>query len=74
MARHTYLPPQELAVIYLGLDDKDQAFAWLEKAYQERFSSLIYFTVDPALDSLRPDPRFDDLARRLNLVPRHLPT
>jgi tetratricopeptide (TPR) repeat protein len=69
MSHHTYIPPHEMAVIYLGLGDKDNAFAWLEKAYHERFSSLIYFTVDPALDSLRSDPRFDDLARRLNLSP-----
>lgn len=67
LSRHTYVPPQDLAVIYLGLGDKDQTFTWLEKAYAERFSSLIYLTADPAFDSIRSDPRFEDLARRLNL-------
>ncbi|HEY9286120.1 MAG TPA: protein kinase [Pyrinomonadaceae bacterium] len=64
-----YLPPFERAVVHTGLDDRDAAFAWLEKAYEERFASLPYLAVDPAFDRLRPDPRFGDLLRRLNLPP-----
>jgi serine/threonine protein kinase/Flp pilus assembly protein TadD len=63
------IPAQERAIIYIGLDDKDQAFYWLEKAYEERFGSLIALTSDPIFDSLRSDSRFADLARRINLTP-----
>jgi serine/threonine-protein kinase len=64
------ISPHERAVIYIGLDDKEQAFAWLRKAYEERFFSLAYLMVDPMYDSLRADPRFADLARDMNLKPK----
>lgn len=67
MSQHTYISPHEKAVIYLGLGERDQAFYWLNKACDERFAVLIYLTVDPAFDDLRSDPRFEKLARRLNL-------
>jgi TolB-like protein len=67
ISKHTYIPPFEFAVIYLGLGDKEHVFVWLEKAYEDRFATLIYLTVDPAFDNIRADPRFGDLARRLNL-------
>jgi len=54
-----------IALVYVGLDEKDQAFAWLEKAYVERFNPSIL--VRPAFDALRSDPRFQDLLRRLGL-------
>ena len=55
------------ARIYAGLGDKEQAFAWLEKAYEERSSGLYLLNVDPIWDSLRSDPRFNDLLRRIGL-------
>lgn len=63
------VPAQEKAIIYIGLNDKDKAFKYLEQAYAERFSSLISLTTDPLFADLRPDSRFADLARRLNLQP-----
>ena len=63
------LPAQEVAIVYVGLGDKDNAFAWLEKAYQEKFGPLIYLGVEPLFDSLRSDARYHDLMRRLNLAP-----
>jgi len=63
------VPAQERAIIYIGLDDKDQAFKWLEQAYQEHFPPLISLTTEPIFDGLRSDPRFADLARRMNLTP-----
>jgi serine/threonine-protein kinase len=62
-----YVTPYYRAVIYAGLEERDEAFAWLEKAYQERDEWLLHLKVDPKLDSLRTDPRFADLAARLNL-------
>jgi hypothetical protein len=55
------------AVIHIGLGDKDQAFSWLEKAVEDRSEWLCQFRVDPALDPLRSDPRFDALLRRVNV-------
>lgn len=64
-ARETYMPAYFFALIYTGLGDHDQAFNWLEKAYQERSSVLAYLQVDPRLDPLRADPRYEALRRRL---------
>jgi hypothetical protein len=60
---------QKIACRYLGLGDKEQAFAWLNRAYQERDNWLIYLNVEPRLDPLRSDPRFTDLLRRVGLSP-----
>ena len=59
--------PAELAVLYAGLDDKEQAFASLEKAYAEHDLQLQFLKVDPHYDSLRADPRFTDLMHRVGL-------
>jgi TolB-like protein/DNA-binding winged helix-turn-helix (wHTH) protein len=55
----------EVALIYVGLDQKDQAMAWLEKAYAERFSPWVLMR--PCFDSLRSDPRFQNLLRRIGI-------
>ncbi len=59
----------EIALIYAGLGEKERAFAWLEKAYQDRDSWLVYMKADPRFDPLRSDPRFQDLVRRVGLTP-----
>ena len=61
-----YIPPYEIAIVYAGLGEKDEVFKWLEKAYDERSSWLLWLNVDPRLDSLHLDPRFQDLLRRMN--------
>jgi hypothetical protein len=63
------IPPLEEALVYVGLGDRDQAFARLNECYEERFGILSYLTADPVYDDLRSDPRFAELARRLNLMP-----
>jgi tetratricopeptide (TPR) repeat protein len=55
----------EIALIYAGLRDNDQAFEWLERAYQVRDKGLTYLMVDPCLDPLRTDPRFNVLLKRV---------
>ena len=62
-----YVPADRIALIYAGLGDKDEAFAWLEKAYDERSFNMTWLKVEPRWDSLRYDPRFADLVRRLGL-------
>ncbi|MDQ6786398.1 MAG: hypothetical protein M3033_06215, partial [Acidobacteriota bacterium] len=64
-----YVSPFNIAVYYAKLGEKDEAFAWLEKAYQERFYALTILKVDPRFESLHSDPRYDDLLRRMGLQP-----
>ena len=60
---------QDLAAVYAGLGEKDQAFAWLEKDFQARSGLLAWSRWTPPFDSLRSDPRFADLLRRMGLKP-----
>ena len=69
-AKSKYVSAFEIALVHAGLGEKDQAFAWLEKAYEERSSDLVTLTTEPRFDHLRSDPRFIDLARRIGLVPQ----
>ncbi len=65
----TYVSPGHTALVYLGLDQKDEALKWLQKAYQDRYAWLVFLKVDPIFDSLRSDPKFRDLVRRVRLEP-----
>jgi|HubBroStandDraft_1064217.scaffolds.fasta_scaffold32696_1 TolB-like protein/DNA-binding winged helix-turn-helix (wHTH) protein/Tfp pilus assembly protein PilF len=57
----------ELAAIYAALDEKDQAFAWLDKAYQNREGGLMFLNTPLSFDGLRSDPRFTNLIRKMGL-------
>jgi TolB-like protein/Tfp pilus assembly protein PilF len=65
--RRGAIMPFGLIWAYAGLGDKDQAFAWLEVAYQDRRSRMVGLNIDPLMDPLRSDPRFADLVRRVGL-------
>jgi len=56
----------EVALVYAGLGEKDQAFDWLERAYKTHDKGMCYLKIDPPLDPLRSDPRYQDLVRRMN--------
>ncbi len=56
----------DIAIIEVGLGDKDRALAWLDKAYEDRSFFLLNLKNEPELDPLRSDPRFEDLLRRMN--------
>jgi TolB-like protein/Flp pilus assembly protein TadD len=62
-------PAMHLAAVYAGLGEKDQAFAWLERDFQGRTGLLIFITTLPDYDTLRDDPRYTDLLRRIGLRP-----
>jgi TolB-like protein/DNA-binding winged helix-turn-helix (wHTH) protein/cytochrome c-type biogenesis protein CcmH/NrfG len=64
-----FVPPFALALLYARMADRDRAFAWLEKAVDERDSHVISLKVEPAFDSLRSDPRYVWLLGRMNLAP-----
>ena len=60
--------PYWVGVAYMHLGEMDQAFAYFEKAYEERrYNNLVFLKVEPGLDPLRSDPRYHDLLRRMNL-------
>jgi len=61
--------PSRIAVIYAGLNDKDRAFEWLEKAYRERSSFPVGIKSQLEYDNLRDDPRYHDLLKRVGLPP-----
>jgi TolB-like protein/Flp pilus assembly protein TadD len=61
------IAPQDLAYVYAALGNRDEAFAWLDKAFEHRSSRILWLKVDPRVDSLRSDPRFAALIRRLGL-------
>ena len=62
-----YVSPEELAGLYAMLGDREGAFAQLEKAYVAHDLQLQVLKIDLHLDSLRSDPRFEDLVRRVGL-------
>ncbi|HJQ68073.1 MAG TPA: protein kinase [Blastocatellia bacterium] len=64
----TYFPPYFMAELYANLDERDKAFEWLERAFEERAGFLVHIKSEPAFDNLRPDPRFADLLRRIGFV------
>ena len=68
-SKQEYVPGTSIAFIYAGLGEKDQAFAWLDKGYEQRVFQLQWIKLEPRWDSLRSDPRFRDLLRRLGLAP-----
>jgi TolB-like protein/Flp pilus assembly protein TadD len=68
MSAARYVPSVYIALIYTGLNDKDEAFRWLDKAFDERCEYLVYLPTEPLADPLRNDPRFAQLLHRLGLT------
>jgi eukaryotic-like serine/threonine-protein kinase len=69
LSRQHYIDPYYFGLIYVGLGEADKAFEWFEKAYQERSEELLFLKVEPRLDPVRADSRFQSLVRRLGLPP-----
>ena len=68
-SQRTYVPSYYMATIYTGLGDREQALVCLEKAYEQRDNGLVELKADPIFDTLRSDPRFQDLLRRVGFPP-----
>jgi non-specific serine/threonine protein kinase len=69
LSGHTYVTPFAVALSHIGLGEKDQAFEWLEKSYEEHSHWLVWLKAWPVFDSLRSDARFQSLLRRMNFPP-----
>jgi TolB-like protein len=67
LIKQRYVEPHCLALVYIGLGDKDKAFEWLDRAIRDRSSSPTFIKVAPFFDSLKTDPRYDALVRRFGL-------
>jgi serine/threonine protein kinase/tetratricopeptide (TPR) repeat protein len=67
LAAHRYVAPYFIAGIHVGLGANERAIEYLEKAYEEHCHWLIYLHIDPSMDGLREDPRFQNLLRRVGL-------
>jgi serine/threonine protein kinase/tetratricopeptide (TPR) repeat protein len=68
-AKRIYIDPASIAGSYAFLGERDLAFRWLEKAYGEKSGFLLYIKILPSFDSLRSDPRYADLLKRMGLPP-----
>src|SRR6059036_286738 len=67
MAKRQYVNTTAFASIYLGLGEKEKALDWLDKAYHDQESACWYLTVDPIYDSVRKDPRFQAILKKIGL-------
>jgi TolB-like protein/Tfp pilus assembly protein PilF len=68
ISQKEYVEPYFIALIYTALGERDEAFAWLEKGYEEHILTMGELKIDPMFDSLRNDPRFDNLLQRMGLA------
>jgi eukaryotic-like serine/threonine-protein kinase len=67
LATHRYVAPYFFAGIHVGLGENDRAIEYLEKSYEEHSHWLIYLHMDPSMDGLRDNPRFQNLLHRVGL-------
>lgn len=67
MRKTRYVTPGAFVFAYMGLGEHAQVFVWLERAFEERTNIIKFIKVNPMYDSVRADPRFVDLVRRVGL-------
>jgi tetratricopeptide (TPR) repeat protein len=68
VAKQRFVSPFDFALLYMGLGEKDQAFEWLNKTFDENPYRIAFIKVNPRFDILRSDPRFNELLRRMKLT------
>ena len=74
LAKQKYVAPYFFAGVHAGLGENERAIEYLERCFQEHSHWLIYLHLDPSLDGLRDEPRFQDLLRRVGLAPAMIPS
>ncbi|CAN5582535.1 hypothetical protein BH20ACI3_BH20ACI3_38040 [soil metagenome] len=65
LSNERYVPPYNIALIYNGLGERDEAIAWLERGFEQRDPRMVFLKVEPKWNNLHDDPRFQDLQRRV---------
>jgi serine/threonine-protein kinase len=65
LSKERFIPPVHIAMIYNGLGERDEVFAWLERALEQHDPKLTFLKVDPKWNNLRDDPRFQDFMHRI---------
>jgi tetratricopeptide (TPR) repeat protein len=73
LSKTQFIAAWAIGMIYVALGDKDEAFAWMDRAYKERDPWLLSLRVNPWVDPLRSDPRFDELMRRVEATAKLTP-
>jgi len=68
LGERRYATSYGVALVYAGLGENEEAFHWLDKAYDERSHWLVWLSLDPRWSGLHPDPRFDQLRRHVGLI------
>src|SRR5439155_10779414 len=70
MRQHRYVSSNDVALVHAGLDEKGEAFRWLDRAYKINDAWLVYITVDPRWEPLHNDPRFAEIVNSVGLPNR----
>jgi DNA-binding winged helix-turn-helix (wHTH) protein/TolB-like protein len=73
LSKERYVSAYDIALIYAALADTENAFQWLERAFEDRSSPINFLAQDPMLDALHVDPRFQSLVQRIGIYHRALP-
>jgi serine/threonine-protein kinase len=66
-SKQGYVPPTDFAALHFALEENDQGFVWLDQAHKGRDGFLVWLRVDPFYDSIRSDPRFTDMLKKMGL-------
>jgi len=69
MSKSRYVTPYGIALVYAGMGNKDEAFRWLEKAFDDRANWLVWLRFDPRWEALHADPRYAEMVRRMGFPP-----
>lgn len=69
LSKTRYVPAFDQMLVHAGLGERDEAFEWLQRAYEERYGPLVLLRVDPDFQSLRDDPRFEPFVRKIGVAP-----
>ncbi len=72
VAKQRYVSPYCPGLVYAGLGEQERAFSWMERSCDERDVSLVWLNVEPRLERMRADPRFESLRRRMGFNGEHV--
>jgi hypothetical protein len=68
LSSQEYVSPYDVAMVHVGLEENEESFLWLQRAFEQRSLWMGYLNIEPQLDSLRSDLRFQELIRGIGLL------